>query len=160
MDADAIGAAAAVQALKMSAEQNQLQPNLQQIQSKPHPTHQVQTEFDSSSSQPTWTGHAAAQKPQPTTELTSENDNEVPTPSAVIGGHSPQDKIIALAMAQAGKLFDKKNGGSGNSDAKVQAIHAAGATALRLCGEYRSTGKVNLQPGEMQQLIAAAMSLF
>jgi len=79
------------------------------------------------------------------------------------GSHAsanPQDKIVALAMAQAGKLFDKKNGGpgAGNQAAKVDAMHSAAATALRLCGQYKTTGKVNLEPGEAQKLMGAAMS--
>jgi hypothetical protein len=39
-------------------------------------------------------------------------------------------------------------------------MKSAGTTVMRLCGEYKSTGKINLQDGEMQQLIGTAMSLF
>ena len=39
------------------------------------------------------------------------------------------------------------------------AMHSAAATAMRLCGQYKTTGKVNLQPGEVQNLMGAAMSL-
>jgi len=87
------------------------------------------------------------------------------------GGGGAQDKIIALAMAQAGKLFDKKNGGGGGGGgasgaggapdknaAKMQAMQSAGLTAMKLMGQYKSTGKVDLEPGEMQKLIGAAMS--
>jgi hypothetical protein len=61
-------------------------------------------------------------------------------------------------MAQAGKLFDKKGGG--DNQGKTQAMQSAAATAMRLMGEYKSTGKVNMQPGEMQKLMGLAMSLF
>jgi hypothetical protein len=93
-------------------------------------------------------------------------------------------------MAQAGKLFDKKHGGSGagggQDEAKVQgvyaaflrfhvvpfplhlsrtrlnelqtAMHSAATTIMRLLQSYSSTGKVDLQPGEMQGLISTAMS--
>src|ERR1700691_4054239 len=121
------------------------------------------------------------------------------------GSHAsqdPQDKIvcillltfipllirvlqIALAMSQAGKLFDKKNAGTGggagsanNQAAKVQgplplthfsmtpqsaslfitAMHSAATTAMRLCGQYKTTGKVNLEPGDAQNLMGVAMS--
>jgi hypothetical protein len=37
-------------------------------------------------------------------------------------------------------------------------MHFAAATALRLCGQYKTMGKVNLQPGEVQNLMGAAMS--
>lgn len=157
MDTDTIGAAAAIQALKMSAAQNQSSSQAQThpATSKPGTAHQTQSKQDPPSSGPPATSSTTPQKPPPT----STEDDEGPAPTA--GGGGSQDKIIALAMAQASKLFDKKNGaggGSGNSDAKVQAMHSAAATAMRLFGEYKSTGKVNLQPGEMQQLMAAATS--
>ena len=85
-------------------------------------------------------------------------------------------------MSQAGKLFDKKHGGAGggNPAAKVDgsciilyltlisihwgffspfivAMHTAASTAMRLCG-YTNTGRVNLEQGEMQNLMGAAMS--
>jgi hypothetical protein len=69
-----------------------------------------------------------------------------------------QDKIIALAMAQAGKLFDKKGGG--DNQGKTQAMQSAATTAMRLMAEYKSTGKVNMEPGEMQKLMGLAMTLF
>lgn len=138
MDTDTIGAAAAIQALKMSAAQNQSfsQGQGHPTTSKPGMTHPAQSKQDLSSSGPPATSSATAQKPPPS----STEDDGGPAPTA--GGGSPQDKIvrlhlsllllgwsdvfimqIALAMAQASKLFDKKNGaggGSGNSDAKVQ----------------------------------------
>lgn len=40
------------------------------------------------------------------------------------------------------------------------AMQTAAATAMRMMGEYKSTGKVNMQPGEMQKLMGLAMSLF
>lgn len=40
------------------------------------------------------------------------------------------------------------------------AMQTAGATAMRMMTEYKSTGKVNMQPGEMQKLMGLAMSLF
>jgi hypothetical protein len=39
-------------------------------------------------------------------------------------------------------------------------MQTAGATAMRMMTEYKSTGKVNMQPGEMQKLMGLAMSLF
>jgi len=82
-------------------------------------------------------------------------------------------------MAQAGKLFDKK--GTGDNQGKTQggfivfclifewlaltrilliAMQVAAATAMRMMTEYKSTGKVDMQPGEMQKLMGLAMSLF
>lgn len=206
MDSHAIGAAAAVQALKISASQNQSQPQgaYAAVQGYPassrpdqdHPTQPSPPSASASSHPLSTTQPAAADKPTP-----APGGGGDAAPAAGPGG--PQDKIvrtcsvfveqhlimrsipqIALAMAQAGKLFDKKNGGasgSGNSDAKVQglfpsnsaslshgtdhhylfilaAMHSAASMAMRLCTEYKSTGKVNLQPGEMQGLIGAAMS--
>ena len=90
-------------------------------------------------------------------------------------------------MAQAAKLFDRKNGGSPSnpaaSQAKVRgslcffftfsllrakrhdffthtAMHAAASTAMRLATQYKTTGRISFQHGEMQSLISAAMALF
>ncbi|KAG1834005.1 hypothetical protein DFJ58DRAFT_869396 [Suillus subalutaceus] len=46
------------------------------------------------------------------------------------------------------------------SQGKSQAMQSASATAMRSMGEYKSTGKVNMEPGEMQKLMGLAMSLF
>jgi hypothetical protein len=86
-------------------------------------------------------------------------------------------------MSLSGKLFDKKNGGAGggNPAANVDgsciihyltlisihwvfffpfivAMHTAASTAMRLCGQYTTTARMNLEPGEMQNLMGAAMS--
>ncbi|KIM76745.1 hypothetical protein PILCRDRAFT_826141, partial [Piloderma croceum F 1598] len=157
MDTDAIGSAAAFEALKMSVAQNQSRP--------------------ASSASPSPSG-SPPHKTQPKQE--EESGGGFPAQDTIMamamgklsglgglgGGSSshasenPQDKIIALAMSQAGKLFDKKNGGAGggNPAAKVDAMHSAASTAMRLCGQYKTTGKVNLEPGEMQNLMGAAMS--
>jgi hypothetical protein len=89
-------------------------------------------------------------------------------------------------MALAGKLFDKKHksgsaaSGGGTDEAKIQgrssippllfcivrltmdsgiAMHTAAATIIRLLQSYNSSGKMDLQPGDMQALIGAASSL-
>jgi hypothetical protein len=42
----------------------------------------------------------------------------------------------------------------------LSAMHSAAATMTHLLQSYTSTGKVSMQPGEMQSLIGAAMALF
>ncbi|KAG1843358.1 hypothetical protein DFJ58DRAFT_39145 [Suillus subalutaceus] len=132
---DAIGAAAAVEALKIAAANNQSGDRPQQ------------------GGRPQGGFHSDAD-----TEPDDEDKEPAAKSQAHAGGGGMQDKIIALAMAQAGKLFDKKGGG--DSQGKSQAMQSAAATAMRLMGEYKSTGKVNMEPGEMQKLMALAMSLF
>ncbi|KAG1804427.1 uncharacterized protein BJ212DRAFT_1394048 [Suillus subaureus] len=167
---DAIGAAAAIEALKITAANNQSGDRPQQG-GKPqggfHPDadapHARPSAGLSSGAQHSSdmggrpSGGGPQGRPQ-NAESESDDDEPAAKPQAPKGGGGMQDKIIALAMAQAGKLFDKKGGG--DSQGKSQAMQSAAATAMRLMGEYKSTGKVNMEPGEMQKLMGVAMSLF
>ncbi|KAG1727698.1 hypothetical protein EDB19DRAFT_1749106 [Suillus lakei] len=170
---DDIGAAAAIEALKMTAASNQSGNRPQQGGSRPqggfHPDtdapHARPSAGLSSGAQHSsdMGGRPSGVKPQGqphNAKPESGDEDEEPTAKvqAPSGGGGMQDKIIALAMAQAGKLFDKKGGG--DKQGKTQAMQSAAATAMRLMGEYKSTGKVNMQPGEMQKLMGLAMSLF
>jgi hypothetical protein len=38
-------------------------------------------------------------------------------------------------------------------------MRSAAATAMRLWGQYKTTSKVNLEPGKMQNLMGVAMSV-
>jgi len=150
---DAIGAAAAVEALKIAAANNQ-QGGRPQGGSQTA-THTPQ-DRPSGAQQDGRPGGGQPQGRSQSAEEDESSDDEGDTkPKAPTG---PQDKIIALAMAQAGKLFDKKGGG--DNQGKSQAMQTAAATAMRMMTEYKSTGKVNMQAGEMQKLMALAMSLF
>jgi len=127
MDTDAIGSAAAVEALKMSAAQNQSHlasskpaaspspsgnpPHKTKLTSKPPPKQEEEEEEGGSSAQD---------------KIMAMAMGKLSGLGGSIGGSSHasenhQDKIIALAMSQAGKLFDKKHGGAGggNPAAKV-----------------------------------------
>ncbi|KAG1852733.1 hypothetical protein F4604DRAFT_1805295 [Suillus subluteus] len=169
---DAIGAAAAVEALKITAANNQSGDRPQQ---GGRPQGGFHSDADASHARPSaglssgaqhssdMGGRPSGGKPQGRPQnAETEPDDEDEEPAAKAQAHAKgggmQDKIIALAMAQAGKLFDKKGGG--DSQGKSQAMQSAAATAMRLMGEYKSTGKVNMEPGEMQKLMALAMSLF
>lgn len=170
---DDIGAAAAIEALKITAANNQSGGRSQQggrPQGGFHPG------ADAPPARPSAGFSSGAQhssdmggrpsggnpqgRPQKAEEEEEAEADEGPAAKlqAPTGGGGAQDKIIALAMAQAGKLFDKKGGG--DNQGKTQAMQSAAATAMRLMGEYKSTGKVNMQPGEMQKLMGLAMSLF
>ncbi|KAG2107412.1 uncharacterized protein F5147DRAFT_204880 [Suillus discolor] len=166
---DAIGAAAAIEALKLTAANNQSGNRPQQggrpqggfhaDANAPHATPSAGGAQQSSD----MSGRPSGGKPQgqpQNAEFEPESDDEGPAAKAQApaGGGGMQGKIVALAMAQAGKLFDKKGGG--DSQGKTQAMQSAAATAMRLMGEYKSTGKVNMEPGEMQKLMGVAMSLF
>lgn len=138
---DDIGAAAAVEALKITAANNQ------QSGGRPQQGGRPQGGFLSSTNVPQDRPSSAQQSGRPSggkpqgrpqgAESGSEDDSgaedEGPAakPQAPTGGGGPQDKIvsffaifervsltysilqIALAMSQAGKLFDKKGGGDG-----------------------------------------------
>lgn len=171
---DAIGAAAAVEALKITAANNQSGNGPQQ---GGRPQGGFHSDADAPLTRPSAGVSSGAQhssdmggrpsggrpqgRPQ-NAESESESEDEDNAPAAKAqaptGGGGMQDKIVALAMAQAGKLFDKKGGG--DKQGKSQAMQTAAATAMRLMGEYKSTGKVNMEPGEMQKLMGVAMSLF
>jgi len=142
MDSDSIGSAAAIQAFKM----------MTAAQPSPAQTPQPQVATQSAVQ-----GHASTKKSSAPAADASPAGPARPGPS------SPQDKIVAVAMAQAAKLFDKKNGGSPSnpaaSQAKLKAVHSAASTALRLATEFKSSGKVSLQPGELQTLISTALSI-
>lgn len=162
---DDIGAAAAVEALKITAANNQ---------SGGRPQGGFHSDADTSHARPSAGLSSGAQhssdmggrpsggkpqgRPQNAESESDDDDQPAAKPQVRAGGGGMQDKIIALAMAQAGKLFDKKGGG--DSQGKAQAMQSAAATAMRLMGEYKSTGKVNMEPGEMQKLMGLAMSLF
>ncbi|OAX35627.1 hypothetical protein K503DRAFT_868131 [Rhizopogon vinicolor AM-OR11-026] len=158
---DDIGAAAAVEALKITAANNQ-QPNARPQQGG-RPQGGFMNTTDTSQDRPSGaqqggrpSGGMPHGRPQSAEESESGSEDEGDAkPQAPKG---PQDKIIALAMAQAGKLFDKKGGG--DNQGKSQAMQTAAATAMRMMTEYKSTGKVNMQAGETQKLMGLAMSLF
>ncbi|KAG1842926.1 hypothetical protein C8R48DRAFT_737131 [Suillus tomentosus] len=166
---DAIGAAAAIEALKLTAANNQSGNRPQQggrpqggfhaDANAPHATPFAGSAQQSSDMGGRPSGGKPQGRPQ-NAEPESESDDEGPAAKAQAsaGGGGMQGKIVALAMAQAGKLFDKKGGG--DSQGKTQAMQSAAASAMRLMGEYKSTGKVNMEPGEMQKLMGVAMSLF
>lgn len=121
MDADTIGAAAAMEAFKQTASQHQ------------------------------------SQKP---TSANDDDEEEESAPNrAPSGGGGMQDKIMSLAMSQAGKLFDKKNGGSSGdgSQGKAQAQQSAAATAMQLFTQYKTTGK--LESTDMQKIMGIAMNM-
>ncbi|KAG6328048.1 hypothetical protein ID866_11041 [Astraeus odoratus] len=160
MDPDVIGAAAAVEALKLTAAGKQSQGGRTPSEGR-RPVSGDDSEYSNTPS-------GGLKQSRPTGDQRTYSDDEEEegpgsAPAASKGG-SMQDKIVSLAMSQAGKLFDKKNGGSGgesgDAPGKGEAMQSAASAAMRLCSEYQSTGKLNLQPGEMQQLIGAAMSLF
>ncbi|KII89749.1 hypothetical protein PLICRDRAFT_563331 [Plicaturopsis crispa FD-325 SS-3] len=127
MDSEAMGSAAAMQALKMSA---------------------AQAQATSPSAEPASGEHEHKHTSQ--APANTEANNSPPS--------NPQDKLIALAMAQAAKLFDKQSGGSPTggsaaSSAKTQAMHSAANIAMRMANQYRTTGKASFESGEMQGLI-------
>ncbi|KAG1725478.1 uncharacterized protein EDB91DRAFT_1168171 [Suillus paluster] len=163
---DDIGAAAAIEALKITAATNQSGSSPQQGGRPQGLSSDAQYSQDvggrPSGGKPQGRPQNAAGsggKPQGRPQNAEDEDEGASAkPQAPSGGGGAQDKIVALAMAQAGKLFDKKGGG--DNQGKSQAMQSAAATAMRLMGEYKSTGKVNMQPGEMQKLMGVAMSLF
>jgi len=188
MSPDDIGSAAAMEAFKMSGGQG---PSSQTPGQAPAPTAHPDAHITNTGSYPAYPSQAqSAPAPAPVPAPSSEQEEEDQSPKAGggaadflsmamgkfggMGGASPgagaaspgagassQDKLVALAMAQAGKLFDKKNGTAAqgaNQDAKAEAMHAAAATAMRLAGTYKTTGKFSLQSGDVQQLMGAAMS--
>ncbi|KAI6004334.1 hypothetical protein EDC04DRAFT_2785628 [Pisolithus marmoratus] len=154
-DPDVLGAAAAVEALKLTAAGKQSQAGGRPGGRRPN-ANDDDAEYSNApagglgSNRP-----AGGRKPS-----YDDEDEEDASPAPTSTGSSMQDKIVSLAMAQAGKLFDKKNGGSGDSSGKSEAMQTAAASAMKLCADYKTTGKLNLQPGEMQKLVGAAMSLF
>jgi len=117
MDANTIGAAAAMEAFKQTASQHQ------------------------------------SQKPTPANH---DDEEEESAPTRASGGGGMQDKIMSLAMSQAGKLFDKKGSSSGG-DGKAEAMQSAAATAMQLFSQYKSTGKI--EPTDMQKIMGVAMKL-
>ncbi|KAF8123395.1 hypothetical protein EV363DRAFT_1356322 [Boletus edulis] len=70
-----------------------------------------------------------------------------------------QDKLVGLAMAQAGKLFDKKNAGSkeDKSQDKAQAMQSAAATAMQLFAKYKTKGA--LDSSDMSTVMGLAMKM-
>ncbi|KAL2009517.1 hypothetical protein VTN00DRAFT_5324 [Thermoascus crustaceus] len=56
------------------------------------------------------------------------------------GGGSAKDKLIGLAMAQAGKLWEEKHGGGSVDGDKQSAINAAAEMALKLYLKSQGSG--------------------
>ena len=56
-------------------------------------------------------------------------------------------------------LFDSHLDSLGFFSPFIVAMHTAASIAMRLCGQYMTTGRVNLEPGEMQNLMGSAISL-
>ncbi|KAF9220447.1 hypothetical protein BS17DRAFT_345403 [Gyrodon lividus] len=137
MDTDTIGAAAAMEAFKQTVAQHQSQSQGQGAPS----------------------GAAAGRPGAKPTSGDEEDDEDEEAPTRGSGSGGMQDKIMALAMSQAGKLFDKKNSGSGGGDSqgKAQAMQSAAATAMQLFTQYKTTGKI--EPSDMQKIMGVAMTL-
>ncbi|KIK91533.1 hypothetical protein PAXRUDRAFT_797072 [Paxillus rubicundulus Ve08.2h10] len=158
MDNDTIGAAAALEAFKQTAAQHQSQaPSGAGRQGRPRP------DDDSTSSNAPAGGFrsdspAGGQGAKPTPASDDEEEEEEPASRAAAGGGGMQDKLMALAMSQAGKLFDKKGGSaSGGEQGKAQAMQSAAATAMQLFSQYKTTGKI--EPTDMQKIMGVAMNL-
>lgn len=154
---DVVGAAAAVEALRLTAADKESQAS-----GRPGGRHPNAGDDDASHTNAP-AGGLGSNAPTGGPKPSYDDDDEDPSPAPTSKGSSMQDKIVALAMSQAGKMFDKKNGGSGGSGdsaGKSEAMKTAAATAMKLCSDYKTTGKLDLQPGEMQKLIGVAMSLF
>jgi len=141
MNADAIGAAAAMEAFKQTAG----------AANKPSGGFMGGKPSGGPSSKP---GPGAGQ------EVEEEEDGP-----ADAGGRGLQDKLMALAMSHAGTLFDKKNsgsntsgGGGGASGDKAQAMQSAAATAMQLFTQYQKKGK--LDSGDMSLVMGLAKNLF
>lgn len=154
---DVLGAAAAVEALRLTAADKQSQASGRPGGRRPN------AGDDDASHSNAPAGGLGSNKPTGGLKPSYDDDDVDASPAPTSKGSSMQDKIVALAMSQAGKMFDKKNGGSGgssDSSGKSEAMKTAAATAMKLCNDYKTTGKLDLQPGEMQKLIGVAMSLF
>lgn len=154
---DVVGAAAAVEALRLTAADKESQASGRPGGRRPN------AGDDDASHTNAPAGGLGSNAPTGGPKPSYDDDDEDPSPAPTSKGSSMQDKIVALAMSQAGKMFDKKNGGSGGSGdsaGKSEAMKTAAATAMKLCSDYKTTGKLDLQPGEMQKLIGVAMSLF
>ncbi|KAI5988561.1 hypothetical protein EDD15DRAFT_1369247 [Pisolithus albus] len=156
---DVVGAAAAVEALRLTAADKESQASGRPGGRRPNAGDDDASHTNAPAGGLGSNAPTGGSKPSYDDEDEDEDASRAPTSK----GSSMQDKIVALAMSQAGKMFDKKNagsGGSGDSAAKSEAMKTAAATAMKLCSDYKSTGKLDLQPGEMQKLIGVAMSLF
>ncbi|KAF8836808.1 hypothetical protein BDN67DRAFT_973710 [Paxillus ammoniavirescens] len=160
MDNDTIGAAAALEAFKQTAAQHQSQgpPGAAAgRQGRPRPDDSTSSNAPAGSFQSDRPAGGQSAKPTPAND--DEEEEEEPA-SRAAGGGGMQDKIMALAMSQAGKLFDKKGGGSasgGDSQGKAQAMQSAAATAMQLFSQYKTTGKI--EPTDMQKIMGVAMNL-
>ncbi|KAG9314770.1 hypothetical protein JVU11DRAFT_3853 [Chiua virens] len=141
MDADAIGKAAAMEAFKQSATSG----GSSNAPAGAFKTGKGGDNYSSKSGRP---------------PRDDEVDEEEETAGSRSGGSGGlQDKMMALAMSQAGKLFDKKNagsGGGGDSGGKAQAMQSAAATAMQLFGKYQS-GK--LDSSDMSSVMTLAMKM-
>lgn len=156
---DVVGAAAAVEALRLTAADKESQASGRPGGHRPNAGDDDASRSNAPAGGLGSNAPTGGSKPSYDDEDEDEDTSRAPTSK----GSSMQDKIVALAMSQAGKMFDKKNGGSGGSGdsaAKSEAMKTAAATAMKLCSDYKTTGKLDLQPGEMQKLIGVAMSLF
>jgi len=90
-----------------------------------------------------------------------EEEEEEETATRAGGSGGMQDKLMALAMSQAGALFDKKNAGSSGGDKsqdKAQAMQSAAATAMKLFGQYQTKGK--LDSSDLSTVMGLAKNLF
>jgi hypothetical protein len=136
MDSDAIGAAAAMEAFKQTAAASKA----------PAGGFQAGKASGGPSSKPGRTAPAEEEE-----ETTAER-------AGPAGGL--QDKLMSLAMSQAGKLFDKKNAGSSAASKpqdKAQAMQSAAATAMQLFSQYQTKGK--LDSGDMSTVMGLAMKM-
>ncbi|KAI6125642.1 hypothetical protein EDD16DRAFT_426208 [Pisolithus croceorrhizus] len=97
---DVLGAAAAMEALRLTAADKQSQAS-----GRPGGRRPDVGDDDA--------GHSNA--PAGGLRPSSDHDDVDASPAPTSKGSSMQDKIVALAMSQAGKMFDKKHGGSGGS---------------------------------------------
>lgn len=152
-DPDVLGAAAAVEALKLTAAGKHSEAGGRPGGRRPN------ADDDDAGYSNAPAGGLQPNKPTGGRKSSyDDDDDEDASPAPTSKGSSMQDKIVSLAMSQAGKLFDKKNGGSGGSGdsaGKSDAMQTAAATAMKLIG-----GGGNLGPEEMQKLVGAAMSMF
>lgn len=55
------------------------------------------------------------------------------------GGGMDKNKLIGMAMSQAGKLYDEKNGGGGGAD-KQSAVNSAAEMALKMYMKSNGSG--------------------
>ncbi|KIJ13178.1 hypothetical protein PAXINDRAFT_170790, partial [Paxillus involutus ATCC 200175] len=161
MDSDSIGAAAALEAFKQTAAQHQSQGppgGAAGRQGRPRPDDSTSSNAPAGGFRPDRPSGGQSGRPTPANDDDDDEDEEEPA-SRAAGGGGMQDKIMALAMSQAGKLFDKKgasgSGSGGDSQGKAQAMQSAAATAMQLFSQYKTSGKI--EPTDMQKIMGVAM---